>query len=190
MKSKLKLLLLKDVEDLGKKGEVVAVKPGYARNYLLPKKTAVFAAPNALRMQEKLQKERAIKSLEEKKEADALAKVIEQIALSITVKADVDGRMFGSVNAQDIAKLFEPHSIKLTKKNIVLKKPIKEVGVFEIPILLQEGVETKITLTVIGEKIKKSALEKEKEKKKKTEDNAEETDKKAEVKKEETEETK
>ena len=186
MKSKLKLLLLKDVEDLGKKGEVVAVKPGFARNYLLPKKTAVFAAPNTLRMQEKLQKERAVKSLEEKKEAEALAKIIEPMTLSITVKADVDGKMFGSVNAQDIANLFEPHSIKLTKKNIVLKKPIKEVGVFEIPILLNEGVETKVTLTVIGEKIKKTAAEKEKEKKKKAEDKKEEKDKKTKAKKEET----
>jgi len=181
MKSKLKLLLLQDVEDLGRKGEVVAAKPGYARNYLLPKKAAVFAAPNTLKMQERLRKERAIKSLEEKKEAEALAKVIEQLSLSITVKADMDGKMFGSVSALDIAKLFEPHSIMLTKKNIVLKKPIKEVGVFEIPILLKEGVETKVTLTIIGEKAKKPAAEKEKDKKKK--------EKKVEDKKEETEET-
>lgn len=165
MKSKLKLLLLKDVEDLGRSGEVALAKPGYARNYLIPQKLAVFADPNTLKMQEKLKKERSIMAVEEKKEAEALAKTIEPMTLSITVKADVDGKMYGSVNAQDIANLFEAHSIKLLKKNIILKKPIKEVGDFEIPILLKEGVEIKVTLKVIPEKIKKSALEKEKKEK-------------------------
>ena len=129
MKSKLKLLLLKDVEDLGRSGEVALAKPGYARNYLIPQKLAVFADPNTLKMQERLQKERAVKSIEEKKEAGALAKVIEPMTLSITVKADVDGKMFGSVSSQDIATLFEAHSIKLTKKNIVLKKGKKKMRI-------------------------------------------------------------
>ncbi|NGX33714.1 MAG: 50S ribosomal protein L9 [Candidatus Anoxychlamydiales bacterium] len=189
MKSKLKLLLLKDVEDLGRLGEIVAVKPGFARNYLLPKKAAVFATKNALKMQEKLQKERAVKSKEEKKEAEALAKIIEPMDLSITVKADVDGKMFGSVSAQDIATLFEVHSIKLTKKNIVLKKPIKEIGVYEIPILLKEGIETKITLKIVGEKVKKSQIEKEIEKEKeeeKTEKKAKSEKKAKKAKEEET----
>ncbi len=165
MKSKLKLLLLKDVQDLGKSGEIVSVKPGYARNYLIPQKRAIFATAATLKMQKKLQEERALRALEEKKEAQALAKIIEPMTLSITVKADADGKMFGSVSSQDIVNLFEKYSIKLTKKNIVLKRPIKEVGVFEIPILLKEGVETKVTLKIVGEKIKKPALEKEKKKK-------------------------
>lgn len=185
MKSKLKLLLLKDVEDLGRLGEIVAVKPGYARNYLLPKKAAIFATKNTLKMQEKLQKERAIKSIEEKKEAEALAKIIEPMTLTITVKADVDGKMFGSVSAVDIAKLFEAHSIKLTKKNINLKKPIKEIGVYEIPILLKEGVETKVSLKIVGEKVKKPKIEKEEKKVAKTEKKVEKKAK--EENKEETE---
>ncbi|NGX63603.1 MAG: 50S ribosomal protein L9 [Candidatus Anoxychlamydiales bacterium] len=167
MKSKQKLLLLKDVEDLGKSGDVVAVKPGFARNFLLPKKCAMYADPNTLKMQDRLKKERAIISAEEKKEAVALAKLIEPMTLSITVKADPDGKMFGSVSAQDIATLFEDHKIKLTKKNILLKKPIKEVGTFEIPIKLKEDVETKVTLTIIPEKTKKEAIETEKTKEEK-----------------------
>jgi large subunit ribosomal protein L9 len=161
MKSKQKLLLLKDVEDVGRSGEVVSVKPGFARNFLLPKKYAIYADPNTLKMQDRLKKERAIIAAEHRKEALELAKLIEPMTLSITVKADVDGRMFGSVSAQDIIALFEDHKIKLTKKNILLRKPIKEVGVFEIPIKLQEDVETKITLKIEAEKTKKTLEEKE-----------------------------
>jgi large subunit ribosomal protein L9 len=172
MKSKQKLLLIKDVEDLGRSGEVVSVKAGYARNFLLPKKFGVIADPNTLKMQEKLQKERAVKAVQEKKEAKELAKIIEGITLSITVKVDPEGKMYGSVSQQDIIELLEKHNIKLIKKNIAIKKPIKEIGTFDIPIKLKEEVETKVSLQIIPEK----EIEKPKEKKKKTK----KTEKKAE----------
>lgn len=182
MKSKQKLLLLKDVEDLGRSGEVVAVKPGFARNFLLPKKHAIYADANTLRMQERLRKERAVIAAEERKEALELAKLIEPMTLSITVKADPDGKMFGSVGAQEIIHLFEEHKIKLTKKNIILRKPIKEVGSFEIPIKLQEDVETKVTLNIVAEKTKKERAEKAKEKKPKAEEKKAEEESKEEKK--------
>lgn len=162
--SKQKLLLLQDVDDLGKSGEVVSVKAGYARNFLIPNNFGIIADPNTLKMQEKLRKERAIKALEEKKEAEELAKIIEPMALSITVKVDPEGKMYGSVGPQDILDLFEKHNIKLTKKNIGIKKHIKEAGTIEIPIKLKEGVETKVSLQIIPEKIEKPKEEKKEEK--------------------------
>lgn len=154
MKAKQKLLLLKDIEDLGRSGEVVSVKAGYARNYLLPKLFGITADANTLRMQEKLQKERAVESAVDKKEAAALAKIIETMTLSIKVKVDYDGRMYGSVSATDITHLFEQHNIKLTKKNIGIKKSIKETGDIEVPIKLKEDVETKVILKIIPEEMK------------------------------------
>jgi large subunit ribosomal protein L9 len=161
--AKQKLLLINDVEDLGRSGEVVSVKPGYARNFLIPKKIAIVADPNTLKMQEKLKKERAIKSLEDKKEAEALARIIEPMSLAITVKVDTEGKMYGSVGPQDIIELFEKHNIKLSKKNIGIKKHLKEVGLIEIPIKLKEGVETKVSLQIIPQKIEKQKEEKKEE---------------------------
>lgn len=163
--TKQKLLLIEDVEDLGRSGEVVLVKAGYARNFLVPKRFAIVADPNTLKMQEKLRKERAVIAIQEKKESEELAKIIEQMALSITVKVDPEGKMYGSVGPQDIIELIEKHNIKLTKKNIGIKKHIKETGTIEVPIKLKEGVETKISLQIIPEKVEKISEEKKEEKK-------------------------
>ncbi|MBN2478595.1 MAG: 50S ribosomal protein L9 [Parachlamydiales bacterium] len=166
MKQKQKLLLLQDVEDLGRSGEVVSAKPGYARNFLFPKKLAIHADKNTLRMQERLKKERAVKAAEEKKQAEELAKVIEKIAIKTVVKVDSEGKMYGSVSHQDIIDLLAKEGITLTKKNIGIRKPIKEVGVIEIPIKLKEDVETKIILTIEGEKLKQETKKEKKPRKK------------------------
>ena len=177
MKSKQKVLLLADVEDLGKSGEIVSVKAGYARNFLFPKKFGAIADLNTLKIQEKLQKERAVKSLQEKKESEEIVKIIKPMILSVTVKVGPEGNMYGSVNAQDIVDLFEKQNIKLDKKNIIIKKPIKEIGTIEVPIKLKEGVETKVTLKVIPEngeppqEEKKKKIKEIKEKEKPKEEN-------------------
>jgi len=153
MKQKQKLLLLKDVEDLGKSGEVIAVKPGYARNFLLPKKMAMVADRTTLRRQEKLKKERLIIAEKEKAKALEIAKIIENITLTITVKVDPEGKMYGSVSHQDIVDLFEKEGIILTRKNIGIKKAIKETGEIEIPIKLKEDVEAKVVLKIVPDKV-------------------------------------
>ncbi len=166
---KLKLLLIDDVEDLGKSGEVVSVKPGYARNFLLPKSLAMIADKNTLRRQEKLQKERAIKAAEFKKESENLAKRLAEMTLSITVKVDPEGKMYGSVTSTDIIELFKKENIEMPKKCINLKKPIKQTGVIEVPLKLKEDVDAVIKIEVIPEKIVGQKEEKSK-KKKETED--------------------
>ena len=178
MKQKQKLLLLEDVEDLGRSGQVVSVRAGYARNFLFPERLAIFADKNTIRMQEKLQKVRAVKAAEDRKESEELVKLIEKISLSITVKVDVEGKMYGSVGAQEIVDLIEKHNIILTKKNIAIKKPYKDVGTFEVPIKLKEGVETKVALSIVAEKVKE---EKEKKPRKKKAENKEGTETQEEI---------
>ena len=147
-----KLLLLEDVDDLGRSGDVVNVKSGYARNFLLPKQLALLAHKGALRMQEKLREERQKKALEDKTEAEGVAASLAQISLSITVKVDQEGHMYGSVAVGDILKaLHEEHQIELEKRAVQLKHPIKTTGVHEIPIKLKESVMATIILKVIPE---------------------------------------
>ncbi len=147
-----KLLLIKDVEDLGRSGDIVSVKPGYARNFLLPSKFAVLADKNALRMQARLQEERAKKALADKQESDAIAASLEGVVLTTIVKVDHDGHMYGSVSAHDVIVLLqEQANIALEKRSIGLKHAIKKTGVHEIPVKLKEGVTSQVTLKVMTE---------------------------------------
>lgn len=142
------LLLLEDVEDLGRSGDVVKVKPGYSRNFLIPQKKAVVADKFTLRLQAKLKEERAKQAEVDRQAAEELAKKLDGMVLETEVKVDPDGHMYGSVSAMDIVKLFEAQGIVLEKRNIVLLHPIKTLGVHPITLKLKEGVPAQITLKV------------------------------------------
>lgn len=147
-----KLLLVEDVEALGRSGEIVNVKPGYARNYLLPQGLAIIANKHALRQQERLQEERQKKAIEDKKEADKVASHLEGLTLTKVVKVDHEGHMYGSVSAHDIVDLLQQqHNVELDKRSISIKHAIKTTGVHTIPVKLKEGVTTSFTLKVMSE---------------------------------------
>jgi len=170
MGQKQRLLLLDDVETLGRSGQVVEVKKGFARNFLIPQAKATAATKHTLRMQEKLQAEREKKAAVDRKESEDLAKIIEQKkSITLEVKVDPEGKLYGSVTPQDISAKFAEDKIDLDRKYIKLAKPIKDTGTFEVPILLKEDVESKITLHVHPEgglpsspKEEKTPLEEEK----------------------------
>lgn len=146
------VLLLEDVDTLGRSGEIVNVKPGYARNYLLPKRLALIADKRTLRMQQRLKEERQKKASIDRKDSEELAARLDGVVLTKVVKVDHEGHMYGSVSAIDIAHLLqEEKHIELDKKNMALKHPIKETGVHTITIKLKEGVTTSITLKVMSE---------------------------------------
>jgi large subunit ribosomal protein L9 len=145
------LLLVEDVEDLGRSGDLVKVRPGYARNFLLPQQKAVIADKRTLRMQARLKEERAKKAEVDKKEAEILAGKINGMELNISVKVDPEGHMYGSVGAVDIARLFEEQGHPVEKRNVVLPQPIKALGVHTIALKLKEGVPASITLTIAAE---------------------------------------
>lgn len=148
---KQQLLLLQDVEALGKKGEIVTAKPGYVRNFLLPKGLAVIASPNTLRKQERLRAERAKQAVIDRKESEELASQVEGTSLEIRVKVDPEGHMYGSVSAADIAQLFQEKGLPIEKKSVLVTKPIKETGVHKISLRLKEGITVIFQLSIVPE---------------------------------------
>jgi large subunit ribosomal protein L9 len=144
-------LLVEDVEGIGRSGEVISVKPGFARNYLCPQRKAVLATDHSLRMQTKLQEERAKKAAVDKEKAAKIAEKYNQLVLTINVKVDPEGHMYGSVGVADLLELFVQEGLELDRKHIELHKPIKEVGVHLMKLKLDEGVFCEYTLQVVGE---------------------------------------
>lgn len=147
-----KLLLIEDVEDLGRSGDVVTVRPGYARNYLLPQGFAMVADKRALRMQAELQEKRSKKAEIDKIESESTAQSLTGIILTAVVKVDHEGHMYGSVSSHDIVELLQSQAgIALEKRSIALKHALKEIGVHEINVKLKEGVTTAFTLKIVSE---------------------------------------
>lgn len=156
------LLLLEDVNRLGRKGDIVKTKPGFARNYLLPQKKAVIATAHTLRMRSKLQVEREKQASVDRKEAESLVVAIEGKVLAVEVKVDPAGHMYGSVSSQDIVKLFEAEGVTLDRQYVVLVHPIKEIGQHKIELRFKEGITTSFVLNIFPEGGIKELLKEEK----------------------------
>jgi large subunit ribosomal protein L9 len=156
---KQQLLLLQDVDALGKKGEIVSAKPGYVRNFLLPQGFAVIASANTLRKQESLRVERAKQAVIDRKESEELLTQIEGTAIETRVKVDPEGHMYGSVSSADIAQLFQEKGLSVDKKSVLVTKPIKETGVHKISIKLKEGITAICQLSIIPEGVVQTGIE-------------------------------
>ena len=143
----MKVILLQDVKGKGKKGQMLEVSDGYARNFMLPKKMAIEATPdaiNTLRMNDKATQERIAK---EKAEALALSKQLRELTLVVTCKGGGAGRLFGSVTNQEIADALKAKTgITLDKRKIVIADTIKSVGTYTVTCKL--GYEISAPLTV------------------------------------------
>lgn len=154
------LLLLEDVDGLGRSGEVVKPKPGHTRNYLLPKQKAVIADKHAMKMQAKLQEERARQAEIDRKEAEAYAKKLKEVVLEQKVKVDPEGKMYGSVTQMEIVTLLQEAGHDLERRNLLLPHPIKSLGTHAVGLRLKEGVEAEVQLKVVpegGEKVVSAA---------------------------------
>jgi large subunit ribosomal protein L9 len=144
------ILLLSDVEHLGKAGDVVKVADGFARNYLLPKDLAAPVSQHALRRLEKLRKER--EELSRLQMAEAKDKAAKLVNVSVTIRAKtVDGtRLYGSVHAADIvAALQEGNKIAVDKAQLVMPEPLKETGTFDVAVKLHPDVTSTIKVWVV-----------------------------------------
>ena len=151
--TKPQLLLLEDVTNLGRKGDLTIAKPGFVRNFLLPQKKAVIADKRTIRMQERLQEERAKQAAQDKKDAEVLADKLKDLTLSMTVKTDSQGNLYGSIAAIDIVKVLAGEGYEIDRKNVVLAKSIKTVGLYEIQLRLKENVPATFKLKVKGDKV-------------------------------------
>jgi len=148
----MKVILLQDVDGLGKKYEAKEVKNGYARNFLLPQKLAKAATKKALKWLED-QKEIINKEAEEDlKRAQELASMLDGSEVAINVKIGEEGQLFESINNQKIAEKLKEMGFEIKKSQIKLEEPIKELGEFPIKISLDHNLEAEISLIISGEK--------------------------------------
>ncbi|UCB57299.1 MAG: 50S ribosomal protein L9 [Candidatus Omnitrophota bacterium] len=147
----MRVILKKDIEKLGKAGEVVTVKPGYGRNFLLPQDAALAATEANLKLMEQEKARAHFRQEKEKKEAEALAAKISSISCTIPVAVGPDGKLYGSVTTQDIAQAYKLEGIDIDKRKIELPQAIKEVGVFKINIKVHPELNIEAKVWVVKE---------------------------------------
>ena len=129
----MKVILQQDVRGQGKKGQLVDVSDGYARNFLLPKKLAVIATAENLNTMKQQEKARKAQQAAEKAEAEALSKKLESLTVKVAAKAGEGGRLFGAVTAKEISEsLAQQHGLNIAKTKLVLDEPIKACGGYKI----------------------------------------------------------
>ena len=126
----MKIVLRKDIDKLGKTGEVVTVKDGFARNFLLPQNMAFPATPNYLRVLEEEQKQNARSDEKKRKTAEELALKLNSTSITIPVKVGEEDKLFGSVTSQMIADGLTEKGFSIEKNKIVIEEPIKSLGIF------------------------------------------------------------
>ncbi len=145
----MEVILLEDVKSLGKKGEIVKVSDGYARNYVLPKRLGVEATSknlNELKLKKANEEKVAKQKLEE---AQAFAKVLEESSVELKMKSGEGGRTFGSISSKEIAQEAKKQlNFELDKKKIILDEPIKTLGVHIVKVKLHKDVTAKLTVKV------------------------------------------
>ncbi len=147
----MKIILKEDVTNLGYKDDVVEVKDGYGRNYLIPQGKAVIANNSNLRQLEENQRQRAHKLAKIKADAEAAAAALADVALTIGAKASATGTIFGSVNNIQLAEALEKLGHNVDRKLIVLKEPVKELGKYTAKINFHKEVSVEIPFEVVAE---------------------------------------
>lgn len=154
----MKVILTKDVEKIGNFGEVINVKDGYARNFLIPSGSAVVATAGNLKQIDLVKKSRIKFEAKSIKEADEIAQQLNGLKLIFKVKASPEGKMYGSITSKDIAdKILSFKKIEVDRKKIELEDPLKETGNYNIEIKLYKDI--KCTVNVIIEPDKKQSEE-------------------------------
>ena len=160
MGKSIEVILLEDVPELGRSGDACRVRSGYARNFLFPKKLAVTLTAGTKRLIEKKRAEAVVRLAKEKEEAEVLLQKLEKLTVVCAVKANADGRLFGSVNAADVlAKLAADHGVALGKKQLAMYEPFKSLGEHEAPLHLHPEVRGKLKVKVVAEKVAEAPAE-------------------------------
>ncbi|MGH7726538.1 MAG: 50S ribosomal protein L9 [Candidatus Eiseniibacteriota bacterium] len=145
----MEVILVDDVEGLGKKGATVKVAAGYARNFLLPRKLAISTGAKAARVFQEMARQREIANDKSKRAAEALAEKYRGIVVEAKARAGEDGTLFGSITSSDIAELLEKQGLPTDRKKIALEDHIKTVGEHTVHVKLHAGVDAPITVRVV-----------------------------------------
>ena len=144
----MEVILCKEIKKLGGTGDVVKVKDGYARNFLLPQKLAFIATPSNLKRIEKQKAKRAEEYANEKKVAEDLADKLSKASCTVTVEVNDLEKLYGSVTELEIVKALEVEGFTIDKKSVILEKPIEELGIFEVGVKIHPEVTTKVRVWV------------------------------------------
>ncbi len=148
----MEVILIKDVPKLGRAGDIVKVKDGYARNYLIPKGLAILANQKTIKALENQRKIILAKAERERKKLESLAEKLEGTILTVYRKTIEEDRIFGSVSSVDIVNMLKEKGIEIEKNQVVLNEPIKKLGIFEVPIKLSSDKIVNIKVEVLEEK--------------------------------------
>jgi large subunit ribosomal protein L9 len=145
------IILMQDVDNLGETGDLVDVKPGFARNFLLPKGIALRATAANLRRFDEERDHLVDRSSRELEKASVLAAKIEAQSLNFPVKAGEDGRLFGSVTSGDIATGLADQGVQVDRHRIQLDEPIKQLGTYKVVVRLSANIQPEVTVWVVAE---------------------------------------
>lgn len=147
----MRIVLRSDVANLGRKGDLVEVADGYARNYLVPKGLAIQATRGVVRQGEGMRRARQVRDTKEREGAEATARQLEARRIEIAARAGEGGRLFGSVTTSDVAEAVEAQTgVHLDRRKLRLDEPIKTLGVHEVPVRLHADVEVVVTVEVVA----------------------------------------
>jgi len=145
------VILREDIEKLGSRGEIVKVAPGYARNFLLPRKLAVQATDSNKKIVEQERQAHLRKEAKHKSEAEDLSKLLNGVSVTIAQKAGENDQLFGSVTSKDVADALAARNFTIDRRKIQLDDPIKTLGEFKVPVRLHEDVTAEVTVNVVKE---------------------------------------
>ena len=144
----MKVILKEDVQNLGQQGDVVEVKSGYARNYLMPQKLAILFTKQQKKSIDEAQRVEERKLEREKDQLESVLKQVEDLSLSLKMQSEEDSKLFGSVTKLDIVKLLEENGVTIDKKYVDLSSPIKTLGEHKVNIMFTKEMSSSFTLTV------------------------------------------
>lgn len=145
----MKLILLTDVEKLGKAGDAVTVKDGYGRNFLIPRKLATPFTEKASKILEARKKKEESRRQKLKSEAEKLAAQITTLSLTITMESGVDDKLFGAVTPEKIAGALHNEGVHIDKKDILIEEPVKKLGVYQVGVRLHPEVQAALRIWVV-----------------------------------------
>lgn len=149
----MRIVLRTDVDGVGKKGDVLDVADGFARNYLVPKGRAIVATPGVQAQANAMRRSRDVKDARDREGAEAVARKLVPLVIKIPARAGREGRLFGSVTASDVADAVTAQSgIELDRRRLQIDEPIKALGSHEIPVKLHTDVEFRLNVEVVADR--------------------------------------
>jgi large subunit ribosomal protein L9 len=148
----MKVILRTDVSELGKRGDILDVADGYARNYLVPKGLAMKATDGAAAQAASMRRARDLRDAQDRAAAETLATTLVPKVITVTARAGSEGRLFGSVTTADISSAIEAQTkVQIDRRKLVLAEPIKTLGTHTVPVKLHADVEFPVTIDVVAE---------------------------------------